>query len=143
MDTKNIYLDTNIVIDMIDNKRSNHIKAKNLWQYLVINQYKIFISEDMLTTIFYINKDSKKTLEFYKLILLRWQIISFGKDIISEAIELSLNENLDLENTLQCLCAKNNGCNTLITHDNKFYDCGIDIFTTDEFMEKHNAKKKY
>ena len=98
MDAKNIYLDTNIVIDMIDNKRLNHIKAKNLWQYLVINQYKIFISED---------------------------------------IELSLKDNLDLEDTLECLCAKSNGCNTLITHDKKFYDCGIDILTIDEFINKN------
>jgi len=141
MDTKNIYLDTNIVLDMIDTKRVNYNKSIELGQYLLFNDYQIIISEDMLSTIFYISKGSQDSLLFLKeVVLVDWQIVPFGKDIIGEAIELSLKDNLDLEDTLQCLCAKNNGCNTLITHDNKFYDCGVDILTIDKFMEKYNAK---
>lgn len=51
----NIFLDTNIVLDIIDSSRVNHPLAKELWKLLVLNECKIMISEDMLSTIYYIN----------------------------------------------------------------------------------------
>ena len=88
----------------------------------------------MLSTIFYINKDKNQTLKFFKIIQQRWYIVPFGKSVIDDAIKLSLENNLDLEDTLQCLCAKDNGCEILITNDNKFYDCGIEIMSCEEFL---------
>ena len=96
------------------------------------------ISEDMLSTIFYINKDINQTLEFFKVITKRWEIVPFGKEVIKNAINLSLEKNLDLEDMLQCLCAKENGCNTFITNDKKFYDCGISVYNANEFLERYN-----
>jgi predicted nucleic acid-binding protein len=92
------------------------------------------ISEDMLSTLFYIQKDKRKTLEFFKVIYKRWVISSFGKDVIKKAIDLSFENSLDLEDVLQCLCAKENGCDVLITNDKKFYDCDIKIMTIKEFL---------
>ncbi len=133
-----IYFDTNVVLDIIDSNRLNHKLAKKLWEVLVIRKCEIFISEDMLSTIFYISKDHKYTLDFFKLIQKRWQIVHFGKDIIKSAVDLSLEENLDLEDALQCLCAKENGCKILITNDKNFYDCGVTIYTASEFLDKYN-----
>lgn len=56
----NIFLDTNIVLDIIDSSRVNHPLAKELWKLLVLNECKIMISEDMLSTIYYINKRKKE-----------------------------------------------------------------------------------
>ena len=78
-------------------------------------------------------------LEFFKFMQSRWQIVPFGKDVIKNAINLSLEKNLDLEDTLQCLCAKENGCDILITNNNKFYDCGVSIYTTEEFLKEKNV----
>lgn len=133
---KKVFLDTNVVIDILNSQRANHLNATKLLEYLIINDIEIVISEDMLSTIFYIVKDKKQTLNFFNVILEDWSVVSFGKDIVKEAIALSLEKSLDLEDTLQCLCAKKNGCYALITHDNKFYNCGIDIVTTDEFLVK-------
>ena len=133
---KKVFLDTNIVIDILDSKRPKHLNATKLLEYLIINDIEIVISADMLSTIFYIVKDKKRTLNFYTVILEDWIVVSFGKDIIKKAIELSLENGLDLEDTLQCLCAKENGCYALITHDDKFYNCGIDILTTDQFLNR-------
>lgn len=130
-----IFFDINIVLDIIDPVRSHHSKAKELWKTLVTNQSQILISEDMLSTIFYINKDNKYTLEFFRIIQKRWQIVPFGKDVIKNAIDLSIKNNLDLEDVLQCLCAKENGCAIFITNDNKFYDCGLPIKKVDEFLQ--------
>ena len=132
---KIVFLDTNIVLDIVDSNRINNKKAIQLGNILVRKKYTIIISEDMLTTIFYINKDKKQTLNFFKIITNRWQVVPFGKKIIEDAIELSLKNNLDLEDTLQCLCAKENGCEVLITNDKKFYDCGISICTIEGFLK--------
>ena len=132
---KTVFLDTNIILDIVDSNRINNKKAVQLWSMLERKQYTITISEDMLSTIFYINKDKRQTLNFFKIITNRWKIVPFGKEVIREAIKLSLENNLDLEDTLQCLCAKENNCNILITNDKRFYDCEIKIISCDEFLD--------
>jgi len=54
-------LDTNIVLDLLDNGRKNHLYAVEILDYTISNCLEILISEDMLTTIYYINKDKQTT----------------------------------------------------------------------------------
>ena len=136
MVTNKIFFDTNIVLDLIDTNRLGHSYAVKLWEDSIILDYEVFVSEDMLSTIFYVNKNNKKnTLEFLQLILKRWQIVSFGEAVMKNAIILSLEKNLDLEDVLQCLCAKENDCKAFITNDAKFHNCGLDIYTVKEFLK--------
>lgn len=135
MNTKKIFLDTNIVADLIDTRRDNHTQSLELLKKLIVNNYEICISEDMVTTLYYILKDKKNTLEFLKnVIFIDWKVLEFGKKVLEKGIELSLENNLDLEDLLQCLCAKENGCSYLITNDKKFYDCGVKIMSSEEFL---------
>lgn len=137
MVTKKIFLDTNIILDIIESTRSNHEKALQLGNYLLLNDYEILISEDMLTTLFYISNDKQRTLQFIKeVILVDWVILPFGTEVIKKAIDLSIEKNLDLEDLFQCLCAKENGCSYLITNDRKFCDCGINVLTPEEFLKR-------
>lgn len=129
---KNIYLDTNIILDFLDKNRLNHLKSKQLIKQLTLEENIIIISEDMLSTIFYIDKNNKKVLEFFKFIIDNWEVVSFGKSVIKEAISLCTNNpDQDLEDTLQCLCAKENNCEYLITNDSNFVSCGIKIIGYD------------
>ena len=138
MDNKKIFLDINVVLNILGAARMKHAEAVQLWEILVLKDYQIYVSEDMLSTVFYINRDDRKyTLEFFKLILNRWQIVPFGKDVVAKAVDLSLENDLDLEDVLQCLCAKENGCKTLITNDKKFYDCGIAVMNCADFIAQH------
>jgi predicted nucleic acid-binding protein len=132
--SKRVFLDTNVVLDMLDGSRPNGDGIGELSKRLIVDGYVVVISEDMLSTIFYVHKDKRKTLEFLKVISKRWIISTFGKDVIKKAIDLSFENNLDLEDVLQCLCAKENGCDILITNDKKFYDCGIRRVTVKEFL---------
>lgn len=132
---KKIFLDINIVIDFLEQSRRQHHIAIELIEYLTVNNYNICISEDMLTTIYYISKQKPLVLKFLKTIAQRWHILHFGKEIISKAIEMSLENDLDLEDLLQCLCAQASGCNAIITHDKSFYDCGLRIYTAKEFLK--------
>ena len=53
----------------------------------------------------------------------------------------SKEKKTDLEDMLQCLCAKENKCQILLTSDNAFYNCGIKVFTIDEFMEEYSIRQ--
>lgn len=135
MKNNNIFLDINIVVDFIESSRGRHQKAVELIQYLTINDYAIHISEDMLTTIYYISKNKKVALSFLKNVVDDWRVLSFGQQIVKTGIDLSLKHELDLEDVLQCLCARENDCAVLITNDNKFYDCGLPIQKVDKFLQ--------
>ncbi len=129
-----IFLDTNIVLDMIENQRSHHDNAKALYRYIVENDYEIYISEDMLTTIYYIASDKKAVLAFLQMIEDEWQIVPYGKETINKALSFSMENATDLEDTLQCLCAKSYGCRYVITNDKNFVKCGIDVVDYESFF---------
>jgi predicted nucleic acid-binding protein len=132
---KKIFLDTNIVADIIDAKRANHSQAIRVMEKLIEDDCRVCISEDILTTLFYISKSKAQTLEFFKnVILVDWEILSFGKETLQEGVDIALTEGVDLEDTLQCLCAKHNGCETIITNDSGFYGCGLGIMNCEQFL---------
>lgn len=125
---KKIFLDTNIVLDFLDKSRPLHNQSKVLMQKLILENYKVYISEDMLSTIFYISKEKEKVLGFFETIMTKWSVVSYGVALISEAIELcQQNRGQDLEDTLQCLSAKKNECIYIVTSDKDFIDCGIEV----------------
>ena len=135
MECKRIFLDANIVLDFLNQNRENHKKAKELFYHLTLEDYDIIISEDMITNIYYIHKDKRMVLNFINEIILKsWQIVSFGLEVIKKATEYCIKNNTDLEDTLQCFCAKENNCNIFLTSDKKFIDCGIKIQTYSEFL---------
>jgi predicted nucleic acid-binding protein len=129
-----VYLDTNVIIDFLNPAREQHKHSRKLIQSLIANKYEIIISEDMLSTVFYINNEKRITLDFFNSIQDSWMISSFGKNVIKDSIDLSIKNNIDFEDVLQCLCAKKNNCDALITNDNYFYDCGLKIKTASEFL---------
>jgi predicted nucleic-acid-binding protein len=101
---------------------------------LTLNGYQITISEDMLSTIYYIDKNREKVLLFFKTILSKWEIVSYGVSLIKEAIDISIIKGIDLEDLMQCLSAKKSSCDILITEDRRFYDCGLGIYTINDFL---------
>ena len=125
---KKIFLDTNIILDFLDKKRALHKDAKLLIQKLIIENYDIYISEDMISTIYYVGKDKEKILNFFKTIINRWSVVPFGTELILEAVEIcEKNPTQDLEDTLQCLCAKRYDCTYIVTSDKNFIDCGVKV----------------
>lgn len=132
---KKIFLDINIIVDFLDSNRKNHDISKLLIKMSIENDIDIVISEDMLSTIYYIVKDKEKVLDFFEYIHDRWIISSFGPKIIKEAIKISKKEKMDLEDTLQCLCAKENECKVIITSDKKFCYCGVNILDAEVFLK--------
>ena len=142
MEPNKIFLDTNVVADVIGVARPNHTQSLELLKYLLVNSYEICISEDMITTLYYILKNKENTLSFLQnIVFVDWTVLAFGEKVFQEAIGISLVKKLDLEDILQCLCAKENGCKILITNDKKFYDCGVSLYTIEEFLKEKNVQK--
>jgi predicted nucleic acid-binding protein len=131
---KKLFLDTNIVIDIIDEARKSHQKAKETLLKIIDEDYEVYVSEDMISTIYYILKGNQKVLLFFKSILKEWNVVPFGVDVINQAIDFCLDNGSDLEDTMQCICAKNYECKLFLTNDKKFVDCGIDIVNYDRFL---------
>lgn len=132
---RKIFLDTNVVADIIDAKRAGHQKAMGLVEKAIYDDVVLCLSEDMLTTLFYISKEKVKTLEFFKnVVFVDWEILNFSKETLLEGVELAQSGNLDLEDVLQCLCAKHGGCMAIVTNDSRFFDCGLEIFSVEQFL---------
>lgn len=129
-----VFFDTNIVLDILDKQRKNNSLMEELIFYVVKNNIKVVVSEDMLSTIYYIFKDKKAVLDFFKTVKSKWIISSFGDDVISQAIELS-SIGADFEDALQCLCAKKNGCKAILTSDKNFVDCEVPKYSVVKFLE--------
>lgn len=130
-----VFLDTNIILDFLDANRPAHHQAISIVGWLVSNSKEVFLSEDMLITIYYISKNKAHVLDFFTTISRLWNMVPFGQSVIHEAIALCQQDtSLDFEDALQCLCAKANGCTILITSDKGFYSCGIEVVTSDEFL---------
>jgi len=132
---KKIFLDTNIVLDFLDKKRPLHHQAKTLMQKLILEDYEIYISEDMLSTIFYISKEKEQVLSFFTMIMHKWSVVSYGNSLIVEAIKICQeNSGQDLEDTLQCLCAKKHQCIYIVTSDKGFVECGVEVVGYEQLL---------
>lgn len=128
MKIKKIFLDTNIILDFLDKKRPLHAQAKKLISMLTIEDYSIYMSEDMLSTIFYISKNKEKVLDFFETIVDKWSVVPYGLVLIAQAIKrCQEHKGQDLEDTLQCLCAKEHACTYIVTSDKEFIDCGVKV----------------
>ena len=130
-----VLLDVNVVVDFLDEQRSRHHDAVTLLEYFVKNSYEVCLSEDMLSTIYYVMKDKRRTLEFFReIVFKKWQVFAFGKAVCEEAAMLSMAENIDFEDLLQCLCAKANRCELVLTSDKGFVACGMEVMSIDQFF---------
>ena len=129
-----LFIDSNIILDFLDQTRTAHNDAQKIVRYLIMNDIETYLSEDMLTTIYYISKNKTKALEFFETVLQIWKSVSFGQSLIFAAIAIS-KDGEDFEDVLQCLTAKDNGCSVLITNDQKFYNCGINVMSAAEYIQ--------
>ena len=134
---KKIFADANVILDIFDNTRpfsKFSIKAVN---YLLSDNANLLTSSDLITTVYYVlsKKDRNIALNAVKLSLDYFNLISFSNLEIEKTIKLVENDKTynDLEDTLQYILAKNNGCEMILSNDNNFSSKDIKIATTKEF----------
>lgn len=117
-----VLLDTNILIDLLDDKRENFLQAKKLYENLRKNNDTIFITDDILTNFYYNTSNKNKNLAVSFINDLcqskTFDILSFSKRSIQNACKYYLsNAKIDFEDALQYFCALENGCEAIYTND--------------------------
>ena len=136
---KKIFFDANIILDVFDPKRPSAKESLETYIYILENRIELFTSCDIITTIYYVyakknkmdvlNKieDTNKTLT----------VIDFSNKEITQTCQLMRkNPNYtDLEDTIQYILAKKEGCELIISNDKSFYSEEIPVMSSKEFVK--------
>ncbi len=140
-----IFLDANIIIDLLDTSRESSTFSLEILAIAISNNFQMAISEDILTTVYYVTKKKvsrKKILSFFEMIDDEFRVFNFKNDIIKKSIKLcQKNSRLDLEDTLQAVCAQEYNCDMIITNDKKFPKLKVPVKTTKDFLSEYDKEE--
>jgi len=140
-EVKNIFIDANIFIDILNLERETHKESSAFYKYVIQNRYKLFTSCDLITTLYYI--DSKKNKEQALLniqnINKTLKVIEFSSKEVEETCTLMLEdkEYKDLEDTIQYVMAKKQKCDMIISNDKNFVSKDIKLMTSKKFYAEY------
>ena len=132
----NIYVDTNIVVDICDNNRVQHENSFALIaSYLKKKGFELFINSDTLSNLFYIlsNRsmlDTLEVLEKMQFVNEIFTLVSIEPEDVSMALDLCANTSSsykDYEDTMQYVCAKKVDADLIVTNDKKFVSVDIEL----------------
>ena len=135
-----IFIDANVLLDKFDNSRVNYKYSQQVFEHCILNDFEIYTSCDLITTIYYINAkvDKKNALKNIQLINQTINIISFSNLEIDKACNLMLidSDYKDLEDTLQYILALKEDCDIIVSNDLKFTSKDIELLTSKGFIQK-------
>ena len=134
MDT-NIYLDTNIILDLVDRERQHSVGSIKIVRELFAKGAEFYINSDTLSTSYFILRSRKKVTQQEALEALDYcvtlcNIVSVEKKETVEAIALCSDSTSlyhDYEDALQYLCAKKVGATMILTNDKGFISADIPL----------------
>lgn len=133
---KKIFVDTNILLDLLFQRRGFFLDAKRLFNYSKSRNIDIFISAISINTIYYLlqkkftKEHSKHLLEYIYDIT---DILPFDENIIFLAHQCSFK---DLEDAFQYFTAKEHHIPMLITRNIKdFVVDDLSILSPQQFLE--------
>ena len=135
----NIFVDTNIVIDMCDNKRTLHENSFScIANYLEKDNCEIFINSDTLANVFYVlsNRSTLNETEVLdKMMFVNdiFTLVSIESEDVVMALELcadSSTPHKDYEDVMQYVCAKKVDADLIVTNDKGFVSLDIEIIDT-------------
>ena len=135
----NIYVDTNIVVDMCDNKRALYENSfEMITNYLEQDNCELFINSDTLANLFYIlsnrsTLNAEEVLEKMQFINEIFTLVSIESEDVSMALDLcadSATTHKDYEDAMQYVCAKKIEADLIVTNDKGFVSLDIEIFPT-------------
>ncbi len=133
---QNIFIDTNIMIDLLGERKPFYENAAEIASLADRNKIKLFVSAVSFSTASYVLSKYYNA-ENVKDKLRKFKIISNICDLTEPIIEKGLNSKFnDFEDSLQYFSALENDCNILITRNVKdFKESHIPILTPDVFLK--------
>jgi predicted nucleic acid-binding protein len=137
-----VFLDANILVDIVDNSRVLSKESAQLFEFFIQNDenYELYTSCDLLTTVYYLTKKplgKVNALQQIKIFNQTIYVIAFANDEIDEAITL-MERNMkyfDLEDTIQYVMARKEKCDYIITNDKKFASGDVPVLSSKSALE--------
>ncbi len=131
----NIYIDTNIFIDLLDSTRATYRGSFDFIKDAISSKQTLFLNSDTVTNAYYIlNKSnklqSKDLAQFIKKIISMFVVVSIDNSDVIRALDLCIDENClqkDYEDALQYICAKKIGADLIVTNDKGFVSLDIEV----------------
>jgi predicted nucleic acid-binding protein len=135
---KKVFIDTNIIADMYDDKRVSHLHSVKLMELLFANEsVTLFTSCDIITTLYYILSKSnrKDVLSMIEEVNDWCKVIEFGNKEIRECCTLMKQDTKykDLEDTIQYIMAKKVSADLILSNDKGFVSDDIELRTSKSF----------
>ena len=137
---KNLFIDTNIVIDLLAKREPFYYDAATLFSMADKKQIQLSVSSLTIANTNYIllrQMDGIKSKEILKKLKLLVKILPLDTQIV----ELALNDETfsDFEDGLQYFTAKENGQDLIITRNIKdFRNSLLPTMSAKEFVERYN-----
>jgi len=131
----NIYLDTNIFIDILDNTRPFAKKTISMVRTFLKEGEELYINSDTVTNAFYVlNKQKRYTenelLLFMQKMVFLASIVSIEQEDVMNALQLCAAESTqfkDYEDAIQYVCAKKCHADMIMSNDKTFVSPDIKI----------------
>jgi predicted nucleic acid-binding protein len=136
MDFKHIFLDTNILVDIVANRFPFSKNAISIFDYCQRRKITMYSSSHSIATMHYISKrmvDEKELRSIIADLLDTISIIAVTESILKKSLKSS---HKDFEDAIQITAAQSiNTMDCIITRDLKdFKFSEIKVFTPDEFL---------
>ena len=134
----NIYLDTNIFIDLMDSTRPFSKGSFTLVRHYTTEGKNLYINSDTVTNAFYILSKTKhytliELIQIIKKIVSLFTVVSAENHEVIEALNLCENEPFkDYEDALQYVCAKKIEADLIVSNDKGFISPDIQVQKTNK-----------
>ena len=135
MGFKNIFLDTNILVDIVANRLPFSKNVILIFDYCERHKIKMYSSSHSIATMHYIAKrvvDEKELRSIIEDLLDTISIIAVTESILKKSLKSS---HKDFEDAIQYSCAIENNLTTIITRNVKDYKkATIKVLTPESFI---------
>ncbi len=129
-----IFVDTNIFLTLLL-KREGYAYAREILNACADGVLQGTVCDITVLNIDYVaSKQTKNLRAFLNIVNETFTIVGVDNTLFQRALEI---ENDDLEDNVQYVCAKANGCRMIVTDDKAFYRGEISLIDSKRFVGKY------
>lgn len=127
---RKIFLDANIIIDLVNSGNKSHTDAVFLFNELLKQKIKVYVSPTTFAiTYYFLNKNIRDSVKLNKAVVKLFANFSFTREddvIMSKVLKSSFS---DLEDALQYYSALDSGADFIISHNqHDFINSSIPVY---------------
>lgn len=132
----NILIDSNIILDVVQEREPFTSNAKNILSQCITRRINGFVTAHSLCDIFYILRKDKTLEERLSLIRTLCKYVTVLSERQSDFEDIANNpETRDLEDSLQMVCAENYALDYIVTRNTKDFSASkIPVIEPDTFI---------